>query len=390
MSEEGESQIILPEKKLYVLDQMGYYSLTSTTVDRSKSGEPGVTESQEGDYFIIKKDIVDTFDVPSDIKTFYDEWLPPIVSVKDKRSLSVFIKKDCFDKLDPVIKSNYDLTPIIFYKKKDSLDFGDDIAICYVIFDNNEVSAIPINSGSSSVTVIPLSSFNPDNQLIVVNYKKQILFFISSSDYATLSSEEKSEYDDIQNIFYKKKTKEELRKTKEIELTRKVTNENKVKDEYEKLLKEYNDSTNELFTDEYHYSIRSYRDDPEYKAVIKLSGEKGLLFKPTYKDTENLYFRLFKDKNAYNRFLLKQPPKGEGRAITEEMQYEIDESKENMVKEKKQEDESERIKKESEKIQRDKRAENRASRTNKGSFEVSGGSKNKTRKLYPPRNILSI
>jgi hypothetical protein len=367
MAEEGESQIILPEKKTFILDPNYYYSVTSTRVDRSKSGEPGVTESHEGDYFIIKKEIVDTFDVPSDIKTFYDEliksggdlpeetskptsydeWLPSIVSIKDKRSLSIFIKKDCFDKLDSVIKSNYDLTPIIFYKKKDPLDFGDDIASCYVIFDNNEVYVIPINSGSSSVTVIPLSSFNPDNQLIVVNYKKQIEFFISSSEYAHLSSEEKAEYEDIQNIFYKKKTREEVRKIKEHELTSKVSNENKLKYEYEKLLKEYNDSNNELFTDEYHYSIRSYRDDPEYKAVIKLSGEKGLLFKPTYKDTEKLYFRLFKDNNAYNRFLLKQPPKGEGRAITEEMQYEIDELKENMVKEKKQQDESERIKKES-------------------------------------------
>lgn len=58
---------ILPEKQVFVLDQNGYYSVSSTVADKKKSKEPGFTNSESGNPFIVNKQVKVEFDVKNEI-----------------------------------------------------------------------------------------------------------------------------------------------------------------------------------------------------------------------------------------------------------------------------------------------------------------------------------
>lgn len=71
MSELPES--ILPEKQVFVLDQNGYYSVTSTVADKNNSKEPGFTQSSSGKPFIGSKRVKVEFDVQNGIRSVYSD-----------------------------------------------------------------------------------------------------------------------------------------------------------------------------------------------------------------------------------------------------------------------------------------------------------------------------
>ena len=435
-----KEESILPEKKVFVLTPLGYYSVTSTVLKSLEHSSD--VRTVEKTPFKIKKEPDEEFDVPHEVKATYDialkhrvtdiskydvmtpiiskepsisdktliptlirdlnTWFPPIVSIKDKTNISVFMRKDRVEaivKEKPEVKTKYEQTPLIFYKKKDDLKLGDTVVISFIVFDDDNIPSIMyFIIGKPTPNFMPLTEFNPNNQLIVVNYKKQIEIYISANDYAGLTPEEKTKYDDSKpHIFYKKRTNEELRSSRDSSLVNEIKTQNEVDKYYQELLKDFNDDNSKIIG-EYEIVSENYKEHPEFIAIKQLTETAAvknryprILWKETYLDDGKVYLQLFEDQRAYRDFLKEQvieiDANIERRKPSKKLKGDLNIEYRKNAEAKKLQEEKDK-KKFTAKIQTSKRKE-RGIRRNGGIIEskeapFGGGSKNKTRKLYPP------
>jgi hypothetical protein len=439
-----KEESILPEKKVFVLTPLGYYSVTSTVL---KSLEHSIdVRTVERTPFKIKKEPNEEFDVPHEVKDTYDialnnrvtdiskyadmgpiiskeksaisddkkrdlirdlnTWFPPIVSIKDKTNISVFMRKDMVEaivKEKPEVKNKYEQTPLIFYKKKDDLKLGNTVIISFIVFDDDNIPSIMyFIIGKLTPNFMPLIDFNPDNQLIVVNYKKQIEIYISADDYAGLTPEEKTKYDDSKpHIFYKKRTNEELRSSRDSSLVNDIKKQNEVYKYYQELLKDFNDDNSKIIG-EYEIVSENYKEHPEFIAIRKLTESPDvkaiypyILWKETYLYDGKVYLQLFEDENAYIDFLKEQvieiDENREHRKPSQKLKGDLTKIYKSAAYRKKVEDKKLQEEKDKKKQTLTRQGTDRKLRlTIRQNRSSGGGSKNKTRKLYPSRNILLI